>query len=465
MDNREPLSRQDARRELMLTSQMHSIIPKMALPAMVSMVIMSLYNMADTYFVSSLGIEATGAVGVNASLLQFIQMSGSFFAFGANSFIARLMGAGRDEDASRVLSFSFFSAMFLGVLATVLGLTFMPQLVRLLGARDPLVARYSTDYASYILYFAPFMVPSFVMNQCLRAEGSSTFSMIGMVSGAVVNVVLDPIFIFGLHMGVAGAAAATGISKTITFLVLLTPYLRRHSLLHLSIRKWRPSREIVTEVAKMGLPTLLRSALMTAANVLTNNVASGFSAAALAAVSIVNRIMTFMASAIMGFGQGYQPVAGFNWGAKRYDRVKSAYRFAAAASMTTVTILGVAAIVFARPIIGIFSDNQETLRLGAFCLRAQCLALPAHAWVMIVNSTYSALGKARGAAILGVARQGICFIPMVVLLPALLGVWGLASAQGAADLLSVAVALPMAVHVLREINRLTAENSLMEVTN
>lgn len=456
-------SRQDARRELMLNSPMRSIIPKMALPAMTSMVIMSLYNMADTYFVSSLGVEATGAVGINASLLNFIQMSGTFFAFGANSFISRLLGARRDEDASRVLSFAFFSTMFLGIVVMILGLSLIEPLVRLLGAKDPLVIQYSTDYASYILYFAPFMIPSFVMNQCLRAEGSSTFSMIGMVSGALLNVILDPIFIFTFNMGVAGAAAATGISKTVTFLVLVSPYLRKKSLLTLSIKKFIPNREIIAEVSKMGLPTLLRSALMTSANILTNNTASAFSPAALAAVSIVNRIMTFMASAIMGFGQGYQPVAGFNWGAKRYTRVRQAFNFAARASMIAVSVLSVLAVIFARQIIGIFSDNEETLRVGAFCLRFQCIVNPVHAWVMIVNSTCSALGKAKSSALLGIARQGLCFIPMVLILPNIFGIWGLASAQGAADLLSFFFALPLALRIFKEINRLSADNSMTEV--
>jgi putative MATE family efflux protein len=450
-------NRQEARRTMMLQDPIHKLIPKMAVPTIISMLIMSFYNMADTYFVSSLGIEATGAVGVNASLQSFIQMAGSFLAIGANSYIARLLGAKRDEQATRVLSTAFFTAILTGSLMMVFGLIFMDPLVAFLGAKDPLVIRYAKDYAGFMLYAAPFMTSAFVMNQCLRAEGSATFSMWGMVSGAILNLALDPLFIFVFGWGVAGAAFATAISKVVSFLILLSPYLRKHTLLHISWKKFGFTKDIAMEISKMGAPTFLRSGLMTLAQIITNNLASGFSAAALAAISVVNRIMMFITSAILGFGQGYQPVAGFNWGAKRYDRVLQAFRFASIAGVTGVSILALFAGIFAPQIMGVFTTNPETIRIGAFSLRLQCIVMPIHAWVIVVNMTYAGLGKALGAALLGLSRQGIFFIPSVAILSMTYGVMGLAAAQATADLLSLILGLPLAIIVLRQVRELAKE--------
>lgn len=447
-------SRQEQRRNMMLTTPIAKVIPKMAIPTMVSMLIMSIYNMADTYFVSSLGIEATGAVGINASLQSFIQMAGSALAIGANSYIARLLGANKDEQASRVLSTAFFSAIITGSLMMIFGLTFMDPLVRFLGAKDPLVIKYGKDYASFMLYAAPFMTSSFVMNQCLRAEGSATFSMIGMVSGAILNIFLDPLFIFVFNWGVAGAAIATAISKVVSFLILLSPYWRGHTLLHISWKKFGYTKDIAQEISKMGAPTFFRSGLMTLAQIITNNLASGFSPAALAAISVVNRIMMFITSAILGFGQGYQPVAGFNWGAKRYDRVLEAFKFSSIVGVSGVSILALFAGIFAPNLIGVFTDNPETIRIGVYALRLQCAVMPIQAWVMVVNMTYAGLGKARGAAVLSLSRQGIFFIPAVAILSKAYGVMGLATAQATADLLSLFLGLPLAIIVLRQLRDL-----------
>lgn len=449
-------SRQEERRNMMLTAPIAKIIPQMAIPTMVSMLIMSMYNMADTYFVSSLGIEATGAVGINASLQSFIQMAGSALAIGANSYIARLLGAKKDEQASRVLSTAFFSAILTGTLMMIFGLIFMDPLVRFLGAKDPLVIKYGKDYASWMLYAAPFMTSAFVMNQCLRAEGSATFSMIGMVSGAFLNIFLDPLFILVFGWGVAGAALATAISKVVSFIILISPYLRGHTLLHISWKKFGYTKDITQEISKMGAPTFFRSGLMTLAQVITNNLASGFSPAALAAISVVNRIMMFITSAIMGLGQGYQPVAGFNWGAKRYDRVMQAFKFSSITGVGGVSILALIAGIFAPQLIGVFTDNAETIRIGVYSLRLQCLVMPIQAWVMVVNMTYAGLGKAMGAAVLSLSRQGIFFIPAVAILSSVYGVMGLATAQAVADLLSLILGLPLAIIVYRQLRNLIA---------
>lgn len=465
-------SKQERRRTMMLTMPIPSLVPRMAVPTIVSMLVTSFYNMADTFFVSKLGDAATGAVGVNMSLTSMISMIGMAIAVGANSYIARLLGANRDEQAQQTLSTSFFTAFGIGLLLTAAGLIFMDPLVRLLGAKDPTpflgvdaeqyalysaLEGYAKDYASFMLFAAPIYASQFVMNQCLRAEGNAFFSMVGLVSGAVLNIALDPLLIHVCGLGVRGAAIATAISQLVSFSILLSTYFRGKSLLRISIRKVHFSREIVGEVTKMGSPGLFRNGLTTIATIITNNMASGFSVAALAAISVVNRIMMFITSAILGYGQGYQPVAGFNWGAKRYDRVLDAMHFMQWTGTIAISILALAVGIFARPIIGVFSTNEETIRVGVFSLVLQCVALPIHAWCIVTNMTYAALGKAAGAAVLSLSRQGIFFIPAVALLPLIFDVYGLASAQAVADILSFALTLPLAVRVSRELKQRAAE--------
>ena len=320
--------RQDARRQLMLTQPVGRVIWKMSIPTIVAFLIQSIYSLADTYFVSSLGTNATAAVSVNASLDQLIMMCGSMLAMGANSYIARLLGKNDDRKASQVLSTAFFSAMAIGASLLVFGTIFMVPMVRLLGA-TPTCEAYSIDYATYVLMAAPFMACNFVMNQCLRSEGSATLSMVGMGFGGILNIVLDPIFIFGFDMGVAGASLATAISKVVSFVILIFPYITKRSLLHLSIRNFKPSREIISEIVTVGSSSMFRNGLAVVAGILLNTLAGEISDSVLAGIGVCTKIMMFPFGIILGFGNGFQPVAGFNWGAKRYDRVQESYRFSA----------------------------------------------------------------------------------------------------------------------------------------
>ena len=304
--------RQQDRKLMMLNEPVHRVIPKMAIPTIVAFLINSIYSLADTYFVSSLGTNATAAVSVNASLDQLIMMCGSMLAMGANSYIARLLGKNDDKKASQVLSTAFFTAFAIGASLLAFGTIFMVPMVRLLGA-TPTCEQYSIDYATYVLMAAPFMACNFVMNQCLRSEGSATLSMVGMGFGGILNCVLDPIFIFGFDMGVAGASLATAISKVVSFCILIFPYITRRSLLHLSIRNFKPSRDIVTEVVTVGSSSMFRSGLAVAAGILLNKLAGDISDSVLAGIGVCTKIMMFPFSIILGFGNGFQPVVGFNW--------------------------------------------------------------------------------------------------------------------------------------------------------
>lgn len=460
----EKANRQENRRDLMLNGKIHRIIPKLALPMMVSMLINSFYNMVDTYFVSKISSEATAAAGVNFSLMSIITSVGMAFGVGAGSYISRLLGAKRDEEASKTISTAFILSFGVGFLLMIFGFIFMRQLVVFMGA-TPEIINYSIDYASYILYAAPIMAGSFVLNQGLRAEGSPMFSMIGMAIGGVINIILDPIFIFVLDWGVAGASAATAVSQFISFLVLLYPYVTRRTIIKLSFKLFSPTKDIIVEIAKMGFPTLIRSGLMTVSSIVKNNIAGGFSTYALASISVVNRLMMFIGSVLIGFGQGFQPVAGYNWGAKRYDRVLKSYRFCSIVGVVGISVFCSIMAIFAPNIMGVFSDQYEVISLGAFSIRLNCLAMPVHAWVIVINMLFQAMGRGTSAAILSLSRQGICLIPSVIVMSLLFGVWGLASAQAVADFLSLILAIPLLLKVLKEIKGLINDSHVAEASN
>ncbi len=399
--------RQDYRKTMMLTESLPKIIIRMAAPSIVSFLITSIYNLADTFFVSSLGTNATAAVSVNASLDQIIMMAGSMLAVGAASYISRLLGARKEERASRVFSVAFFSAMAFGAVVMVLGLAFMRPMVRLLGATDT-CEQYAAEYASYVLLAAPFMAANFVMNQCLRAEGSAMLSMIGMGFGGILNCFLDPLFIC------------------------------------LSPRLFRPDGTIVGQIVSVGSSSLFRNGLAVISAIVLNRIAGGISDSVLAGIGVSTKVMMFPFGVILGFGTGFQPVAGFNWGAKRYDRVEESYRFAARTAVVGAAVMGVLLAIFAEPLITLFAKaDPEMQAVGALAIRLQCLALPAHSWVAVVNMLCAGLGKALGAVLLSTSRQGSCFLPIVYPMTMLGGANGVAAVQAVADVLSIALAVPL----------------------
>ena len=444
-------ARQDSRKTMMLEAPLPSVIARMAVPSIVSFLITSIYNLADTYFVSSLGTEATAAVSVNASLDQIIMMAGSMLAVGASSYIARLLGARRDEEASRTLSSAFFLAMGFGAAVMVLGLAFMGPMVRLLGATDT-CAQYAADYAAYVLLVAPFMAANFVTTQCLRSEGSAVLAMVGMGFGGILNCFLDPLFIFYLDMEVKGASIATAISKLVSFAILIFPYVTGRSVLRLSLRRCRPTGVILGQIASVGSSSLFRNGLAVLSAIVLNNIAGGISDSVLAGIGVSTKVMMFPFGIILGFGTGFQPVAGFNWGAGRYDRVLESYRFSARVAAVGAAAMGLALAVFAGPLIALFAEADPAMReIGALCIRLQCLALPVHSWVAVVNMLCAGLGQARGAVLLSTSRQGTCFLPIVYPMALLWGAAGVAAVQAVADILSMTLAVPIIRKVKRQI--------------
>ena len=449
--------KQSSRKLMMLTEPIPGLIMKMALPTIVAFLITSIYSLADTYFVSQWGntsaaaTAATAAVSVNASLDQIIMMAGSMLAIGANSYVARLLGARKEEHANRVLSTAFFTAIGFGLVVLLLGTVFMRPMVRLLGATDS-CEQYAVDYATYVLLVAPFMAANFVMNQCLRAEGSAMLSMVGMGVGGVLNCILDPIFIFNLDMGVAGASLATAISKIVSFCILAYPYVTGRSMMRISLRLVKFSRDIVTEVTKVGSSSLFRNGFAVLAGILLNKIAGNISDSVLAGIGVCTKVMMFPFSIILGFGTGFQPVVGFNWGAKRYDRVRESYRFSAWVAAIGSLVMAAVLAIFADFVIGLFAESDpEMMEIGALAIRLQCLALPVHAWVAVVNMYCAGLGDGRGALMLSTSRQGSCFLPILYPVAWLFKAIGVAAVQALADILSLALAIPILMRIQKKV--------------
>lgn len=449
----------------MLNSKLEPLILKMAVPTIMAQLITTIYNIVDTYFVSTLGTNATAAVGVNASLERTITLIGSLLGAGACSYIARLLGARKKDAADRVLSTSFFTGLALGIIFLVVGKITIQPLVYLLGATEECV-QYSMQYATYVLYAAPFMIGSFILNMCLRSEGSATYALIGIGFGGVLNCFLDPLFIYGFDLGVAGASMATAISKVISFCILIFPYIRKKSAVTISIKKIRYIAREVKEVLTIGSASFFRSAFSVVASVTINRVAGEFSTSALAALSVANRVMEFPFAIILGFGMGYQPVAGFNWGAKQWKRVRESLTFVIKLSVFGAIAIGVVLALTATPIVHLFNKeaDQAVLELGVLCIRLQCAVLFSHALNSIINMFFGGIGKARYTFALSLSRQGYVFIPVALILPRILEEVGVAATQAVADLICLFIAVPLTIKAYHMIDEKAKEIEHKEAT-
>ncbi|MDR1446611.1 MAG: MATE family efflux transporter [Treponema sp.] len=433
----------------MTTKPVGKLVISLAVPSIMIMLISGLYNMADTYFVGSLGTSAVGAVGIAFPLMAVIQALGFFFGQGSGNYISRELGAQRVKNASKMAATGLFSGIIFMVFVSAGGLFFLSPLCRALGATDTILP-YAEQYIFFILIGGPVMVGSLVINQQLRFQGSAFYAMIGMTSGAVINIFLDPLLIYGFDMGVRGAALATIISQSIAFVILLIGC-RFKDNIRIHLKNFSPSLANYRDIFKGGIPALLRQSLMSIATIIINHFAGVWGDEAIAAISITNRVCMFAASAMLGFGQGFQPVCGFNYGAKRYDRVKKAFWFSVRLAAGALIVIAVALAVFAPQIIALFRrDDPEVIRIGTLSLRLQCISIPLSAWVVINNMMTQTIGKSFEASILAVSRQGLFLIPALFILTPLLGLMGLQFCMPVADILSFFLAIPISVKILRE---------------
>lgn len=420
------------------------LVATLAVPTVVSMMVTSVYNMADTYFVSQIGTSASGAVGVVFPLMAVIQAIGFMLGMGAGSMISRLLGEKREKDASRVASTSFFSALVIGALLALFGIGFLDPLMRLIGSTETILP-YARDYAAYILYGAPVMMASFVMNNILRSEGRASLAMVGIAAGGLLNVALDPLFIFVFDFGIAGAAIATLISQCVSFFILLSWFLAKKNTA--ALRPSCISRQLRTygNILYTGLPSFCRQSLAAIATIALNWNARPYGDPAVAAMSIVGKIFLFVFSALLGFGQGYQPVVGYNYGAHRYRRVRRAFSFTFQVGFFLMLAFSVAGYLAAPWVMQCFlKDDPTVVRIGAYALRAQCLVMPLLPLNVVCNMTFQTIGKSGLATFLSAARQGIFFLPLIFLLPRFLGLQGVQITQALADLLTFFCCVPPA---------------------
>ena len=443
----------------MTTQPVKKLVLRLAGPTIASMLISSLYNMADTFFVGRIGTFATAGVGLIFPLMTVMQAFGFFFGQGSGNYVSRALGANRIEDAERMAATGFFCALGMGALIFGLGQVFSTPVLRVLGADPGRVAQETVDHArayyTTLLFGAPFVLSSCVLNNQMRFQGNAFFSMIGLVSGAVLNIGLDPLFIFVFNMGVMGAAAATVVSQAFSFCVLYLGTLRSDTL-KIKVKNLTPNGHYLKNILAGGLPSLLRQGFGSVATLCLNAAAAAAvplsqADAAIAAFSVVSRVMFFVFSALLGFGQGFQPVCGYNWGARKFDRVREAYLFCIKIGVTFLLLISTCTFLFAGPIVSLFRDDAEVIRMGTVAMRCQSCSLPLMAVVAMSNMLFQTTGKAVRATILAIARQGMVFIPCVLLLPRVINpaIWGVYLAQPIADVITFLTAVPMAVHILK----------------
>ena len=371
-----PSHSNESRFSAILEAPIPGLITRLAIPTVISMLVTSIYNMADTFFVSQLGTSASGAVGIVFSLMAIIQAVGFMLGMGAGSLVSRNLGAGKIEDAHCIASVAFFSALAGGSLIALGGLIFSDTLMSVLGA-TPTILPYAEAYGHYILLGAPVMCSSFVLNNLLRSQGRAALSMVGLTIGGLLNIILDPIFIFGLKMGITGAAIATLTSQCVSFLLLLLMFLRGKSTAQLRFSLFLPQfGGWFPHILKIGLPSLSRQGLAALSTVALNVQAGVYGDAAVAGMSITGRIFMFVLAIMVGLGQGFQPVAGFCYGARRYDRVKKAYLFILSVGFVILTVMGLVLFIWAPEIVGLFRKDSEVIEVGAAAIRYQSLLMP-----------------------------------------------------------------------------------------
>lgn len=445
-------SRQTKQFEKMTQTPIPKLVIKLGIPTTISMLVTSVYNMADTFFVGKYGTSASGAVGVVFGLMAIIQAFGFMFGQGAGSTASRALGAKETEKASKYTSTGFFLALIAGTVIAVLGLLFINPFMRLLGSTETILP-YARTYAVFILLAAPLMCSSCVLNNVLRFEGQALFSMVGLAFGGILNIFGDWILMSKLQMGVMGAGISTAISQSVSFCILLSMFLRGKTSGKLSIKLVSKKLEDIILICKTGFPSLVRQGLTSVSTMILNDCAGVYGDAAVAAMSIVNRICFFTFATALGIGQGFQPVCAFNYGAKEYKRVKSAFSFTVIVGEVFLGTVALVGMQFTNPLIQLFRDDPEVIRIGAFALQIQFLGQLFQPLAVCTNMMFQSAGKPFKATILSMLRSGLFFVPVLLVLSNLYGIVGIQVSQGVADVLTMFVALPFAIQFLREMGK------------
>ena len=443
---------QDAKFVRMTTRPVGRLVTAMAVPSIVSMLVSGIYNLADTFFIGQIDTPSVAALGIVFSYMVLIQSVAIFFGQGSGNYISRALGRREIADAEEMAAVGLISSVLTGAILAALSFLFMRPILDLLGS-TPTILPYATDYFSFILLGAPFIMGTFTLNNQMRHQGNALLSMIGIVSGAVLNIALDPILIFGMGLGIRGAGMATAISQFIGFCIMLGMTGRRGTL-PLHIRQFKPTWRRYHDIAAGGLPSLARQGLMSISAICLNQMASLHGDAAIAAFSVVNRIAMLACAAMIGYGQGFQPVCGFNYGAGFFDRVRKAYWHSCSVATVYCTVLALLGWIFARPLVSLFrADDAEVVRIGSEVLRYQCYSFPLVGFITLANMYLQNIRRTIPAVIMASARQGIFVLPALFVGHALWGFTGVEIAQPLADAGAFLFAVPMVLVALRDMGR------------
>lgn len=417
------------------------LIGSLAVPTVISMMISMIYNAADTYFVSKLSIAASGATGIVFTLMGIIQACGFTFGHGAGSNISRQLGAKDFDSAKRYSSTAFFSAFFTGLIITVLGLAFLEPFMKFIGSTDTILP-YSKIYGKYILIAAPAMASSCVLNNILRYEGMAKLAMIGLTTGGILNMLLDPVFIFVLDLGIAGAGLATAISQYISLSILLSVFLMNKTQSKISLKYFSFNPRVFWNIVTTGVPSFARQSLNSISTMVLNNFAKPFGDPCIAAMSIVAKCSMFIFSVAVGIGQGFQPVSSFNYGAKKFKRVRKSIFFTLKFDTVVVAVLAGVMFVFAPQLISLFRSEEIIVEIGTAALRYLCVAMLVLPTIMMGNMTFQSVGKTGRAFFLACAQNGLFYIPLIIIFQKLFGLTGIEIAQPVAYVLAACVSAP-----------------------
>lgn len=446
------MKERNTKMELLGSTPIPKSLMALGLPTMIGMMINALYNLVDTYFVGGLGTDQMGAVTVAFPLGQIVVGLGLLFGNGAAAYLSRLLGRGDKETADKVASTALYSSVFIGAIIIICSVIFLEPILKQFGAIES-VMPYAITYTTIYITFSIFNVFNVTMNNIVSSEGAAKTAMCALMSGALFNVILDPIFIYTLNMGVAGAAIATAISQIVSTLVYLSYILQKKSVFNFRIKECCFSKELMSEILKIGIPTLVFQLLTSISIGMMNNAAKEYGGSVLAAMGPLTKIMSMGSLVVFGFLKGFQPIAGFSYGAKKFDRLHQAIRTSILWSTIFCVIFGLVTSIFSKQIMTLFTkSDMEMVRVGSIALRANGISFILFGFYTVYSFLFLVMGKAKEGCILGACRQGICFVPVILLLPSLLGLNGILYAQPIADVLSAIITAFMAIHIHKELS-------------
>lgn len=440
----------EARDKKMKEGSVAKLTLQMAFPAIVSMLTTTIYNMADTYFVSKVSTEAIAAVGVSFSFMSIVQAFGFLYGHGSGNYLAKMLGSGKQESADEMAGLGMFFSVITGGALAIICLLCGEQIARFLGAHAD-IQKETVIYLKAITLGIPFMAGVLTLNSQLRFQGNAFYGMIGNAIGGLLNIILDAILILGLNKGIAGAGIATAISQIMSFVILV--YLnKRGGSIRFSLKKKNFSQSYVKPLIWGGMPNFSRQAIAALAAICLNTLASKYGAEAIAAFTVVNRLIMISGSIMIGFGQGFQPICAYNYGARLYERVKKAFFFAVIVdSLYALVMMGII-LPFAPELLGIFSKQETVLKIGIKILRIQSISFPILGWVIVSGMFLQNIGRFKRATLVSAARQGICFFPLAAILPYFFGLWGIALIQPSADIGTFLIALPLGIQGIRDLS-------------